>query len=231
MTSTTNAKSSPSLLDYPEPSEDFNNKLTEEQIAKHPNQIRNVRPIHTEWFRVWDPSGCGDVSKIQKRIIIELPVKGEPRSFACFGPDEFYEQVKEDFGKVNSVRLALYETSNGRQGIWPVKEAVEYSNGNRNAWNLSANNILEQALTKWVRVVSNRADGFYDGYLADKKKVEMYTEEGRPFFKMGLEEAIKKAYQGFILTPDNYEADPHVADFKGERVAQDVKNEKGKKVN
>ena len=86
-------------------------------------------------------------------------------------------------------------------------------------------------MTKWVRVVSNRADGFYDGYLADKKKVEMYTEEGRPFFKMGLEEAIKKAYQGFILTPDNYEADPHVADFKGERVAQDVKNEKGKKVN
>ena len=44
MTNTTNAKSSPSLLDYPEPSEDFNNKLTEEQIAKHPNLIKMLGP-------------------------------------------------------------------------------------------------------------------------------------------------------------------------------------------
>ena len=230
MTDTTNTKK-PSLLDYPEPSEDFNNKLSEKEIPKHPNQIKKTRPMHTEWFRVYDPSGSGDVTKIQKRIIIELPVKGEAKSFVCFGPQSFYEQVKSDFGLVNSVRLAYTETATGRQGIWPVKEAVEYDNGNKNAWNLSANNILEQALTKWVRIVSNRADGFYDGYLADQKKVDMYTEQGRPFFKMEYEEVIKKAFQGFILTPENYETDPHVLDFKGEKVAQEVKNEKGKKVN
>ena len=90
---TTNDKK-PSLLDYPEPSEDFNNKLTEKEIAKHPNQIKNVRPIKTEWFRVYDPSGCGDVSKITKRIIIELPVKGESKAFVCFGSEEFYEEIK-----------------------------------------------------------------------------------------------------------------------------------------
>jgi len=221
----------PSLLDYPEPSEDFNNKLAEKEIVKHAGQIKNVKPIHTEWFRVYDPSGCGDVSKIQKRVIIDLPVKGESKSFVCFGPQDFYEQIKADFGLVRSVRLAYYETISGRPGIWPVKEAVEYDNGGKNAWNVSANNILEKALTKWVRIVSNRADGYYDGYLADKRKVEMYTEQGRPFFKMGYEEVIKKAYQGFILTPDTYGTDPHVSDFMGERVAQEIKNEKGKKIN
>ena len=221
----------PSLLDYPEPSEDFNNKLAEKEIAKHAGQIKNVKPIHTEWFRVYDPSGCGDVSKIQKRVIIDLPVKRESKSFVCFGPQDFYEKVKADFGLVRSVRLAFYETSSGRPGIWPVKEAVEYDNGGKNAWNVSANNILEQALTKWVRIVSNRADGYYDGYLADQRKVDMYTEQGRPFFKMGYEEVIRKAFQGFILTPDTYGTDPHVADFVGEKVAQEVKNEKGKKIN
>ena len=221
----------PSLLDYPEPSEDFNNKLTEKEIAKHPNQIKNVRPIKTEWFRVYDPSGCGDISKITKRIIIELPVKGESKAFVCFGSEEFYEEVKADFGDVNSVRLAYYETSNGRQGIWPVKEAVEYSSGNKNSWNVSANNILEMALTKWVRVVSNRADSYYDGYLADPKKANMLTEQGRPHFKLGYEPTIKKAFQGFILTPENYGTDPHVLDFKGEKIAQEVINEKGKKIN
>jgi len=30
----------PSLLDYPEPSEDFNNKLAEKEIAKHAGQIK-----------------------------------------------------------------------------------------------------------------------------------------------------------------------------------------------
>ena len=221
----------PSLLDYPEPSEDFNNKLAEKEIAKHAGQIKNVKPIHTEWFRVQDTSGCGDISKIQKRVIIELPIKGEAKSFVCFGPQDFYVEVKADFGLVRSVRLALYETSTGRPGIWPVKEAVEYGNGNKNAWNLSANNILEQSLTKWVRIVSNQADGYYDGYLADKKKVDMYQSQGKPHFKMGYEEAIKKAFQGFILTPENYETDPHVLDFKGEKVAQEVKNEKGTKIN
>ena len=221
----------PSLLDYPEPSEDFNNKLTEKEIPKHPNQIKRVRPHHTEFFRVYDPSGCGDVSKIQKRVIIELPVKGESLPFVCFGPQDFYKQVKSDFGLVGAVRLAYYETTTGRQGIWPVKEAVEYSNGGKNAWNVTANHILEKSLTKWVRIVSNQADKYYDGYLADKRKVEMFVEQGRPFFKMGYEEAIKKAFQGFILTPDNYGTDPHVLDFKGEKLVQEVKNEKGKKIN
>jgi len=227
---TTNDKN-PSLLDYPEPSEDFNNKLSEKEIEKHPNQIKRVRPKHTEWFRVYDPSGTGDVSKVRKAIIIELPVKGESQPFVCFGPQDFYEQVKADFGYTLSVRLAYYETTTGRQGLWPVKEAVENQQGKKNAWNLSANNILEQSLTKWVRIVSNQADGYYDGFLADERKVEMYNEQKRPHFKLGYEKAIKKAYQGFILTPDNYDTDPHVQDFKGEKVAQEVENEKGKKVN
>ena len=220
-----------SLLDYPEPSEDFNNKLNEKEIEKHPNQIKRVRPKHTEWFRVYDPSGKGDITKIPRRVIIELPVKGESQPFICFGPQDFYEQLKADFGMVLTVRLGYYETATGRQGIWPVKEAVEYGNGNKNAWNVSANNILEQSLTKWVRVVSNQADGYYDGYLADERKVEMYNEQKRPKFKLGYEEAIKKAYQGFILTPDNYDTDPHVQDFKGEKVAQEVNDGKGKKIN
>jgi len=220
----------PSLFDYPEPSEDFNNKLSEKQIPRN-GLIKNTKPIHTEWFRVFDHSGTGDVAKVRKAIIIDLPVKGEGKQFVCFGPDEFYEQVKEDFGKVTPVRLAYYETSNGRQGIWPVKEAVENSEGNKNSWNVSANNILEKALIKWTRIVSNSADRYYDGYLADERKVEMYNEQGRPFFKMGYEETIKKAFQGFILTPETYDTDPHVQDFKGEKVAQEVKDEKGKKVN
>ena len=227
---TTNDKK-PSLLDYPEPSEDFNNKLNEKEIPKHPGQIKRVRPKHTEWFRVYDPSGKGDVSKVRKAIIIELPVKGESQPFVCFGPQDFYEQVKADFGYTLSVRLAYYETATGRQGLWPVKEAVENKNGKKNAWNLSANNILEQSLTKWVRIVSNQADGYYDGFLADQRKVDMYNEQKRPHFKLGLEEIINKAYQGFILTPDNYETDPHVSDFTGEKVVQEVRDEKDKKIN
>jgi hypothetical protein len=220
-----------SLLDYPEPSTDFNNKLTEKEIEKAPNLIKKERPSHTEWFRVYDPSGNGDLTKMPRRVVIELPVKGASQPFICFGPQNFYERIKSDFGKVLTVRLAYFETSTGRQGIWPVKEAIEYANGNVNAWNISANTILEQALTKWVRVLSNQTDGYYEGYLADQKKVDMYNEQKRPHFKLGYEEAIKKAYQGFILTPDNYDTDPHVQDFKGEKVVQEVKNEKGKRAN
>ena len=48
----------PSLFDYPEPSEDFNNKLSEKQIPRN-GLIKNTKPIHTEWFRVFDHSGTG----------------------------------------------------------------------------------------------------------------------------------------------------------------------------
>ena len=220
-----------SLFDYPEPSEDFNNQTTEKEIPKHPSQIKNTRPIKTEWFRVFDKSGVGDVSKVRKAVIIDLPVKNISTSFVCFGPQDFYERIKNDFGSILSVRLAMYETASGRPGIWPVKEAVEYGNGEKNPWNASANKVLEMALTKWTRIVSNRPDGYYDGYLADQRKVDMYTEQGRPFFKVDYEEAIQKAYQGFVITPNNYETDPHVSDFMGKKVMQEVRNEKGKKVN
>ncbi len=32
----------------------------------------------------------------------------------------------------------------------------------------------------------------------------------------------KKAYQGFILTPDNYDSDPHVQEFLGAKMQNKV---------
>ena len=42
---------------------------------------------------------------------------------------------------------------------------------------------------------------------------------------------LQKAYQGFILTPDNYDNDPHVQEFVGAKMNTVVKDEKGKKIN
>ena len=216
------------LLDAPEPSLDFNNRTAEHSINKHSAQYKNEKPAPTEFFRCYDPSGR---ESIKRRGQIELPIKGIATRFLCLGSDDFLKQVQHDIGKITMIRPAMFETSNGRVGIWPVKEAVEYANGNKNAWNASAETICQTSLTKWVRMVSNNENGYYDGYMADQRKVDLYLEQGRPFFKEDYDTVLTKAYQGFILTEANYESDPHVADFVGDRIQQDVRNEKGQKIN
>tara|TARA_Y100000004_G_C8927494_1_gene418276 strand:+ start:63 stop:752 length:690 start_codon:yes stop_codon:yes gene_type:complete len=219
------------LLDAPEPSLDFNNRTAEHSINKHSAQYKNEKPAPTEFFRCYDPSGRGELESIKRRGQIELPIKGIATRFLCLGSDDFLKQVQHDIGKITMIRPAMFETSNGRVGIWPVKEAVEYANGNKNAWNASAETICQTSLTKWVRMVSNNENGYYDGYMADQRKVDLYLEQGRPFFKEDYDTVLTKAYQGFILTEANYESDPHVADFVGDRIQQDVRNEKGQKIN
>ena len=218
------------LFDYPEPSEDFNQTIVEASIDPHSATVKAERPTATEYFRIYDRSGCGDISKVRKGIIISLPVKHVSTDFACFGDQDFYFKVKHDIGKATPVRFAYCETGGGRMCIWPVKEAVKDKNGNVNSWTQTANQILKVGLTKWIRVIGNMQLGYYEGYTADEEKVKTYIHSGRPKFNLDYEAAIQKAFDGFILTPDTYETDPHVKDFMGKKVDTDViKN--GNKIN
>ena len=218
------------LFDYPEPSEDFNQTIVEASIDPHSAAVKAERPTATEYFRIYDPSGCGDISKVRKGIIIELPVKHVSVSFACFGSEDFYLKVKSDIGKATPVRFAYCETGGGRMCVWPVKEAVKDKNGNTNSWNQTANQILQVGLTNWVRIISNNSLGYYEGFTADEEKVKTYVHSGRPKFNLDYESAVTKAYDGFILTPDTYETDPHVKDFMGKKVDITV-SKNGKKIN
>jgi len=219
------------LFDYPEPSEDFNQTIVEASIDPHSATIKAERPTATEYFRIYDRSGCGDVSKVRKGIIIELPVKNVAKQFACFGAQDFYLKVKSDIGKATPVRFAYCETGGGRMCVWPVKEAVKNKQGNVNSWNQTANQVLQVGLTKWVRIISSDQLGYYEGYTADEEKVRTYVHAGRPKFALDYQEVIEKAFDGFILTPETYGTDPHVKDFLGNKVDITVVDNKGNKIN
>ena len=218
-------------FDCPEPSKDFNQTVKETKVNPNSAVYTRQRPKDEEYFRCYDPSGVGDITKIKRYVIVNMIVKGKPTPFLCVGPEDFYEKVRNDFGKVTVIRPAMYETSNGRVDIWPVKEPKENQNGNVNAWNATANDILEKSLTQWVRSVSNQELGYYDGYLCNDEKAAALAEEGKPEFKEDYKNVLQKAYQGFILTPDTYDSDPHVQEFVGAKMNTVVKDEKGKKIN
>jgi len=219
------------LFDYPEPSEDFNQTVVEARIDPHSATIKADRPGETEYFRIYDPSGEGDVSKVRKGLLISLPVKHIAKDFACFGDEKFYLRVKADVGKATSVRFAYYETGGGRMGIWAVKEPVPNKQGNVNPYNQTANQVLENGLKNWVRVVCNQMLGYYEGFAADEKKAKAYLQSGKPKFVLDYEEVITKAYSGFVLTPENYDSDPHVSDFLGNKLTLTVDDNKEKKNN
>ena len=52
------------LFDYPEPSEDFNQTIVEASIDPHSAAVKAERPTATEYFRIFDRSECGDISKV-----------------------------------------------------------------------------------------------------------------------------------------------------------------------
>ena len=124
MTDTINDKK-PGLFDYPEPSEDFNNKITEKQFEAHPSKIFNTRPKPREWFRCYDPGSEGKLESIRRAIVIQLDVKNQEQDFICFGDEDFYEQIKQDIGQVQVRRPAMYETASGRTGVWFVKKQLQ----------------------------------------------------------------------------------------------------------
>ena len=212
-------------------SKEYNETVKETKQKPHAAVYTRKRPTEEEYFKVYDPSGKGDVESIPRRVTITIPVKGEKTTFLCLGPEDFQERVKEDFLKVKLIRPAMYETSGGRVDIWPVNEPIENKQGHVNAWTATANDILEKSLTRWVRIISNNKHGYYDGYFCNPEKEAALEEANRPFFKLDYDEVLIKAYQGFILTPKNYDTDPHVQDHIGYRMNTIIKDEKGKKIN
>ena len=228
-----NEKKAPSIKDYlnmPEPDKDFNEGVRESKTDPSSKIYTRKRPEAEEYFRVYDPSGVGDVESIPRRVLVNMIVKGRRTQFLCLGPKEFLNRVRSDFGKVKVVRLAMYETSAGRVDIWPVNEPKENQKGEVNAWNASANDILEKSLTKWVRIETND-HGYYDGYFCNEEKELSLAEEEKPEFKKDYDDVCIQAYQGFVLHPGNYDSDPHVKDFIGHKINTVVKNDKGKKIN
>ena len=196
-------KNPKSLFDYPEPSEDFNNRAVEASVDKHAAAYKAARPKETEWFRVFDPSGKGDVNSIRTFGVIEMPVKNIDVVFLIVGSQKFYDRVKADIGKVKLIKAAYYETSNGRVGIWPVTKIQRDKQGN----------------------------GYYDGYLADERKVKTYVEQGKPAFEEEYQVVCTKAYDGFVITEDDYETNEYVQDFVSQKMKRDLKNKKGEKIN
>ena len=118
------------IFDYPEPSADYNEKITEKAFEVHASKVAAARPKPTEWFRCYDPKGNGDINDIRKAVLIQLNVKGVETDFICFGDQDFYDRIKQEVGKVTVGRPAMWETSNGRTGIWFVAELTYNENGN-----------------------------------------------------------------------------------------------------
>ena len=54
---------------------------------------------------------------------------------------------------------------------------------------------------------TNQGDRVYDGWTAKPEDQEMF---GTPQFRLEYKEAIKKAYNDRVITPDNYSANPYV---------------------
>ena len=100
---------------------------------------------------VGDPKGNGDINDIRKSLTIQL-MKGVETDFICFGDQDFYDRIKQEVGKVTVGRPAMWETSNGRTGIWFVAELTYNENGNSNPWTATKNDILKK-FNKVVRIV------------------------------------------------------------------------------
>jgi hypothetical protein len=179
--------------------EDFDDGLEGSKVITK-NQVFNTKPKKTEWFRVMGDS----LQDIKKGVSVAMMAADDREHDFYVYPStkQFVSRVKEDFKSCKKFRHAMYKTSSGRYGIWPV--TIPQKNF-RNAWSLTAMDALETAQKNWVRVVPNLKDGHYDGWVADDQ-----SEFPKLHWELTPQQMISYAWDNFILTEENYENHPDV---------------------
>ena len=127
---------------------------------------------------------------------------GREHNFYVFGSGKFCKRVREDFKGCKKFYHAMYKTSAGRYGIWPVTiPQGSYSN----KWSSTALDIIIQAQSKWIRMVSNTTNQHYDGWVADEQ-----NEFPDLTWEISEKKQIEDAWEDLILHEGNYDDHPYV---------------------
>jgi hypothetical protein len=186
-------------LDKVQIDEDFDDGLEGSKVITR-NQVFNTKPRKSEWFRIRGEK----LSDIRKGIsVCMMAADGKEHDYYVYpSSQQFVARVKEDFKGCKKFRHAMYKTSSGRYGIWPVTMPQK---NYKNAWCLTAIDTIEQAQHSWVRVVPNLTDGHYDGWVADSQ-----NEFPELSWELTEKEMIGYAWDDLILTEENYEDHPDV---------------------
>ena len=122
------------------------------EVMKELLTIPVRKPNRQDFIRVHP-----DDSYYLETAVLELK---EDRETYLVSPEIWSELRQEIIPKV----LFTYINKQGVLSLWPVRLPGE--DGKLDQWNTSALEIAERAKSKWLRVVSNRALGAYEPYLA-----------------------------------------------------------------
>ena len=163
-------------------------------------QISNRKPKKTEWFRVHPTLTKGVSVDMEGADNIE-------EAFYVYGTDKFVNRVKEDFKGCKKFYHAVYKTSGGRYGLWPVSIP---QNNYKNAWSSTALTIIQAAQKDWVRVAPDMKVGHYQCWIADDQ--EAFPELT---WEIDIKQAIAGAWDDLILAESNYETHPYVQKHLG----------------
>ena len=162
-----------------------------------------AKPNKSEWFRVRGKS----IKEIKKGISVAMAAAdGKEHDFFVYGAgkegSKFCKRVREDFKGCKKFYHAMYKTSAGRYGIWPV--TIPQGNYN-NKWASTALDIIIQAQSKWIRMVSNTTNQHYDGWVADEK-----NEFPDLIWEISVKKQMEDAWEDLILHEGNYDTHPYV---------------------
>ena len=167
-------------------------------------QISNKKPKKTEWFRIQGKS----LKDISKGVSVQMEgADNIAEDFYVYGTDKFTHRVKEDFKGCKKFYHAVYKTSGGRYGLWPVTIP---QNNYKNAWSSTALTIIQAAQKDWVRVAPDMKVGHYQCWIADDQNA--FPEL---IWEIDTKEAIAGAWDDLILAESNYDIHPYVQKHLG----------------
>jgi len=155
--------------------------MSEQQIPTAETSSQPANKINLSSIRLSQDFGAqAGATKLITHVPVGKPPKGQ---FFQVHPDSDYRLevsiIKREGDEVyllaqalsglfpgleRPARLHLYATRHGSYGLWPV--SLPLGDGKQNAWTQSALEIVEVAMSKWVRLVSNMAAGYYEAFEA-----------------------------------------------------------------
>jgi hypothetical protein len=190
------------IWDQTEESEDFNGTMSGNQIISS-GHVKLDKPSKTDWFMVTGKSA----KDLTKAWLVDVKVDIMDEKYLLLGPTEFKKKIVDAFKGAKEVYLACFVTSSGKHGVWPVTVPKANKNGEVNGYNKTAFIIMEKAQHAWTKLQSNRANGVYDGFVADAQNQE---QMGKPKFALTQKEFRQKAFNDRVIEPGTYQDDPYV---------------------
>lgn len=161
----------------------------------------DYKPVAEDTDNSTQPAGSIDLNAVRlsqdygsmtktAKLLTHIPVKRPPKhEFFRVHPDEEYRLaamiIDRDGEEIyllhpivtrlfpdlaRPVRLHLYVTRAEAFGLWPVKLPTD--DGKANPWHQSAAEAAEIAMSRWIRLVTNRDMGCYDVFEATDMNVE-----------------------------------------------------------